>query len=80
MVKHFLASQSRKIPGQTRRNLATSVASTFNRGQTTARNMIRWENSWVVDRKIPERDDGESNPAWVDDEDVKMSVRNFAKK
>ena len=53
MVKHFLLSQQKKLPGQTRQDLALFVASTFNRGQTTARNIIRWEKSWVTDNEIP---------------------------
>lgn len=52
MVKHFLAIQKRRTLGQTCRHLALSVAATFNRGQTTARNIIRWERSWVEKKKI----------------------------
>ena len=32
MVKHFLSYQKRRLLGQTRRNFASSVAATFNRG------------------------------------------------
>ena len=53
IVKHFLSSQQKKLPGQTRRDLALFVAFIFNRGQTTARNIIREEKSWVTNNKIP---------------------------
>lgn len=56
MVKHFLANQSRRIFCSTWRDLDISVASTFNQSQTTARNLILWENSWVADKMIPEQD------------------------
>lgn len=45
MVNIFLSSQKRGLPGQTRQNLALFVAATFNRGQTTARNIVRWETA-----------------------------------
>lgn len=80
MVQHFLASQNRKTPGQTRRQLAISVAANFDRGQTTRRNIVRWESSWVNDRKIPESAYGDWQAAWMDDEDLKMAVRHFSKK
>lgn len=37
MVRHFLSSQKKRLPGQKRRDLAILVASTFNKGQNTAR-------------------------------------------
>lgn len=79
MVKHFLAIQKR-MPEEKRRDLAELVASTFDRGKTTGRIIISWENSWVDQRKIPGRDEDESDPAWMDDEDLRLGIRNFAKK
>lgn len=43
MVKHFLAIQKRK-PAENRRDLAEIVASTFDRGKTSGRLIINWEN------------------------------------
>lgn len=92
MVQHFLASQLHEKKGQRgkkgeikekdrkRRDLAYSIANNFDRGQTTGRNLIRWEQSWVANREIPERDNAERDSSWMDDEELKMSVRNFAKK
>lgn len=80
MVKHFLASQKHQKLRQKRFELAEAVASTFDRGQTTAQNIIHWENSWVDYGKIPRQDDDENSPVWMDDEDLKISIRNFTKK
>ena len=79
MVKHFLAIQKR-MPEEKRRDLAELVASTFDRGKTTGRIIISWENSWVDQRKIPGRDEDKSDPAWMDDEDLRLGICNFAKK
>ena len=40
MVKQFLSIQTRKIPGQTRQQLAGSVVASFNQGHTTAQNIV----------------------------------------
>ena len=80
MVKHFLVSQKRNKLGQHRQVIAETVANTFNQGQTTGRNIIYWENSWVDKRIIPKRDTEESNPAWMNDENLKLAIRNLIKK
>ena len=74
MVKDFLAIQKRRTPGQTCRHLALSVAATFNRRQTTARNIIRWERSWVEKKKIPESLYGGWYAEWMDNENLKMAI------
>lgn len=79
MVKHFLAIQKRK-PTENRRDLAEIVTSTFDRGKTFGRLIINWENSWVDKRKIPGRDEDEDDPAWMDDEDLRLNIRNFTRK
>lgn len=80
MVKQFFVIQRRKIPGQTRRQLAISIAASFNRGQTTGRNLVRWENSWVATRDIPAQKEAEIYASWLTDEDVIMAIREFARK
>ena len=79
MVKLFLAIQKR-MPEEKRRDLAEVVAGIFDRGKTTERTIISWENPWVDQRKIPDQDEDESDPAWMDDEDLRLGIRNFAKK
>ena len=66
MEKHFLAIQKRRTLGQTRRYLALFVAATFNRGQTTMRNIIRWERSWVEKKEIPESLYSGWHTEWMD--------------
>lgn len=80
MVQHFLASQNRKTPGQTRQQLTVSVATNFDWGQTTVRNIVWWESSWVNNWTIPKSAYGDSYAAWMDDKDLKMAVWNYAKK
>lgn len=80
IVKHFLSSQKKRLPGQTRRDLALLVASTFNKGQTTARNIVRWEKSWVNDNEIPRCKEAKNYESWMSNKDVKMVVQDFAKK
>ena len=80
MVKHFCQAKKKKLLGQTRRDLAILVASTFNKGQTTARNIVRWQKSWVDDNEIPRRKEAKNYDSWMSDEDVTMAVRDFARK
>lgn len=80
MVKQFLSIQRRRLPGQTRRQLAISVAGGFGKSQTTGRNIVRWENSWVATRDIPVRGEPEIYASWLTDENVVMAIREFARK
>lgn len=45
MVKYFLLSQKKRLLDETRQNLVIFVATTFNRSQTTAQNIVCWEKS-----------------------------------
>ena len=80
MVKYFLSSQQKKLLGQTRQDLALFVASTFNRGQTTARNIICWEKLWVTNNEIPYYKEAKDYESWINNKDVTMAVRDFARK
>ena len=80
MVKHFVSSQKKKLQGQTRRGLALFVASTFNKGQTTARNIVHWEKLWVTDNEIPYCKKAKDYDLWINNEDVTMAVRDFARR
>lgn len=55
------------------------VARCFGRGQETSWNIIRWENSWIDERFIPEKKHYRDHESWMDDEDLLGSVQNFAK-
>ena len=80
MVKQFLSIQTGKLPSQTRRQLATSVVASFSWGQTTARNIVRWERLWVTLGEIPARKEAGMYASWLTDEDVVMDIREFAQK
>jgi hypothetical protein len=79
-VKQFLLVQKRRRPGQTRRQLAASVAASFGRGSIVTRNIVQWERAWVTGREIPTRKIPDMYASWLDDEDVVMAIRDFARK
>jgi hypothetical protein len=80
MVKHFLALQTRNHSGKTRKELSATVAASFNRGLTVARSIIQREKSWVNLRQIPSRKTPDTYASWLNDENVVMAIRNFARK
>lgn len=53
MVQQFLQIQLRSKTRQRRRDFTLSIARSFGKGYGTARNIVRWENSWVEKREIP---------------------------
>ena len=78
MAQQFLQIQLKNRPSSTRRSLSLIVAQSFGRGYNTARNIVRWENSWVDEREIPERKSPKIYASWMDDEELKESIRDFA--
>ena len=78
--KQFLLIQIKKLPSQTQRQPATSVAASFSQGQTTVQNIVRWERLWVTLSEIPARKEAEMNTSWLTNEDVVMDIREFARK
>ena len=80
MVQQFLQIQLRTQPSQTRRNLALSIARSFGRNYTTARNIVQWEKSWIAHREIPRRKDREDYATWIDNEELQESIRDFARR
>lgn len=40
---------------------------------------MKWEKLWVKERCIPKRKGREDYFSWMDDEDVKESMRDFAR-
>ena len=74
MVKQFLSIQTRKIPGQTRQELARSVAASFNQGYTIAQNIVRWEKSRVTTGEIPMQKKAEMYASWLNDENVVIEI------
>lgn len=80
MVQQFLQAQLRDTTGRTRKELSQDVARCFGRGGETSRNITRWEKSWIDNRVILEKKNREDYESWMDDEDLKESIRNFARK
>lgn len=80
MVQQFVQTQLKTQPSQTRRDLSMTIARGFGRGQTTARNIVRWETSWIDERIIPERKEKQDYFSWIDDEGLRESIRDFARR
>lgn len=80
MVQQFLQIQLRTRPSQTRRDLALSIARSFGRNHATARNIVQWEKSWIAYREIPRRKDREDYATWMDNEELKESIIDFARR
>lgn len=80
MVQHFLNIQETIQPSQPRKKTSLSTARCFKYGHRTANNIVRWENLWIDHREIPERKESKDYESWMDDEDLKKSIRDFARK
>ena len=80
MVQQFLQIKLRTQPSQTRRDLALSIARSFGRNHATARNIVQWEKSLIAYREIPRRKNREDYATWMDNEELKESIRDFARK
>ncbi len=79
MVQQFIQSQLRTKPSPTRQSLSLTIACAFGRGQTTARNILRWGNSWVDEKVISERKNRDDHDSWMYDVDLNDAMRKFAK-
>ena len=45
-----------------------------------ARNIVRWEKSWVEKREIPSQKNQDDYFSWMNDKDLQESIRDFARK
>ena len=59
--------------------LSLIIAQGFGKGHVTGRNIMRWERSWVEKRIIPERKGRDDYFSWMDDEELRESMKNFAR-
>ena len=80
IVQQFLQIQLRTQPSQTRRNLALSIACSFGRNHTTARNIVQWKKFWIAHRKIPRQKKSEDYATWMDNEELQESIRDFVRR
>ena len=78
-VLAFLYIQQSKRLGETRSQLAYSVARCFNRGWYFARRIITWELTWIKERIIEEGKRGcfSKVRSWLNDEGVQLAVRKW---
>ena len=67
--------------GKLRRDLAITVAHSHNARGGTARQIVRWERSWVENRVIPETQAGKNKHtfSWMEDEELITDVRTYIK-
>lgn len=80
MVQQFLTIQEITQPSQPRKVLSLNIARCFGRSHGTAKNIVRWENSWVNNREVPQRKERNDYESWMDDESLRESMRDFARK
>ena len=80
MVQQFLQSQLNNTINRTRKEFSKDVARCFGKGRYTAKKIMRWEISWIDHRVILARKDCEDSESLINDEDLRISIRDFAKK
>ncbi len=79
MVQQFFQPQLTPQPSPKRQTLSFNVARAFGRGNSTARNIVRWEKEWVSSQKIPERKKREDFDSWMYDGDLNDAMREFVR-
>lgn len=82
MVKNFLCLQQNNCYlEKTRKQMAKTVAATFNRHGHVARKLLQLEKTWVDSRTLPKSKAGKhkASLSWLEDEAVLCAVRDFAK-
>lgn len=79
MVQQFLQLQLKIQPSPTRRAFSIPIAQAFGRGESTWRSIVRWENSWIDLRKIPEQKERTDSNSWMYNVDVIDAIRKFVR-
>jgi len=83
MVRNFINLQKHHgdVSGKTRRELANTVAATFDRRRHTAGKLDKWERQWIDNRRIPESKAGKhkAHLSWLEDEGVLCAIQDFTK-
>ena len=83
MVKNFLCLQKQHEDGsgKTRREIAETVAATFDRRQHTAKKLDKWAKEWVLKRVIPESKAGKhkAHLSWLNDEGILCAIQDFTR-
>lgn len=79
MIQQFFQTQLKTQPSQTWRDLPLTVACALGQGHHTARNIVRWEKSWVEEREIFERKERVDGDLWMYNENVNNAIKEFIK-
>ena len=80
MVQQFLQIKLRIRSSQTQPNLASNIARWLGKNYTTIHNIVQWEKLWIVYREMPRRKNCEDYAIWMDNEELKESIRDFTTK
>ncbi|KAI0999514.1 hypothetical protein K3495_g8682 [Podosphaera aphanis] len=78
IIQQFLQKQLANRSQGTRRQLSLSIAKNYGKRDAFARSIVKAEKSWVGSRVIPVRNPGSGKASWMNDEDLKESIRYFA--
>jgi len=78
-VLGFLKMQLSRQDGETREQMALSVARSHGRGLYFARKIVAWERTWLQSRMIEEGRKGcyTKSRSWLNDEGVQLAVREW---
>lgn len=78
MVQQFFQLQLKIHSSSIRRTLSHQIAQAFGRGKSIGRSIVRWGNSWIDLRKIPEQKERKNSSLWMYDVDVSDAIQKFA--
>lgn len=75
----LLYSTLQRTGNQTREEISSNVAKTFNKGPAFAKKVITWEREWLRSRSIPESQWGKfvKVQSLLNDEGVDLTVRKY---
>lgn len=78
-VLSYLKLQVSRSRDETRKSLASTVARCYGKGGYFANQIIRWEKTWISERRIEEGRQGchRKIKSWLNDEGVALAVRNW---
>jgi hypothetical protein len=82
MVRSFLyLQQNGNYLKESRKQMANTVAATFNRNGHVVRKLLQWEKCWMDSRTIPKSKAGKHKAglSWLEDEGILCAVRDFVK-
>lgn len=57
--------------------MVLTIAQSFGQRMFTARNIVRWEKSWVSKKEISEKKERDDGNLWIYNKDVNDAIKKF---